>query len=175
LRATVKSAVKYAKTNGHMKLRMISGDHIETARVTALKAGILEEADDQDRQEYAVMHADTFEQKVGLNEDDKIADMQMFRTIMNDLRVLARAKPIHKFMIVEGLKQMGRNVVVTGDGINDVKAILAADVGLAMGSGCSAVKETSDVILTNDDFEATIKSIMWGRNIYNNVARFLQF
>jgi P-type Ca2+ transporter type 2C len=94
---------------------------------------------------------------------------------MNDLRVLARAKPIHKFMIVEGLKQMGRNVVVTGDGINDVKAILAADVGLAMGSGCSAVKETSDVILTNDDFEATIKSIMWGRNIYNNVARFLQF
>jgi P-type E1-E2 ATPase len=75
LRATVRSAVKHAKTNGHMKLRMISGDHIETARVTALKAGILEEADDQDRQEYAVMHADVFEQKVGLNEDDKIADM----------------------------------------------------------------------------------------------------
>ena len=68
---------------------------------------------------------------------------------------------------------MERNVVVTGDGINDVKAILAADVGLAMGSGCSAVKETSDVILINDDFEATIKSIMWGRNIYNNISRFL--
>jgi len=94
---------------------------------------------------------------------------------MNELKVLARAKPIHKYMIVEGLKQMGSNVVVTGEGINDVNAILAADVGLAMGSGCSAVKETSDVILTNDDFEATIKSIMWGRNIYNNIARFLQF
>lgn len=47
---------------------------------------------------------------------------------------------------------MGANVVVTGEGINDVNAILAADVGLAMGSGCSAVKETSDVILTDDDF-----------------------
>jgi Ca2+-transporting ATPase len=94
---------------------------------------------------------------------------------MNDLRVLARAKPIHKFMIVEGLKQMGRNVAVTGDGINDIKAILAAHVGLSMGSGCSAIRETSDVILVHDDFEATVKSIMWGRNIYNNIARFLQF
>lgn len=68
---------------------------------------------------------------------------------------------------------MGANVVVTGEGINDVNAILAADVGLAMGSGCSAVKECSDVILTDDDFQSTIKSIMWGRNIYNNVSRFL--
>lgn len=94
---------------------------------------------------------------------------------MNDLRVLGRAKPIHKYMIVEGLKHMGCNVVVTGEGINDVNAILAANVGLAMGSGCSAIKETSDVILTNDDFESSIKSIMWGRNIYNNISRFLQF
>lgn len=94
---------------------------------------------------------------------------------MNDLKVLARAKPVHKYMIVKGLRDLGKNVVVTGDGINDVKAILGANVGLAMGSGCSAVKETSDVILTNDDFEATLKAIMWGRNIYNNIARFLQF
>lgn len=99
----------------------------------------------------------------------------MFRQIMHELKVLGRAKPIHKYMIVEGLKQMGKNVVVTGEGINDVNAILAADVGLAMGSGCSAIKETSDIILTNDEFEATIKSIMWGRNIYNNISRFLQF
>ena len=78
-------------------------------------------------------------------------------------------------MITQALKDCGCNVVVTGDGINDQKAILAADVGMAMGSGCSAIKESSDIILTNDDFEATIKSIMWGRNIYNNIGRFLQF
>jgi len=92
---------------------------------------------------------------------------------MKDMKVIARARPHHKYMIVQGLKDIGRNVVVTGDGINDVKAILAADVGLAMGSGCSAAKETSDMILTGDDFEATIKAVMWGRNIYHNVARFL--
>jgi len=92
---------------------------------------------------------------------------------MSELKVLARAKPHHKYMIVHGLKEIGRNVVVTGDGINDVKAILAADVGLAMGSGCSAAKETSDMILTGDDFEATVRAVMWGRNIYENVGRFL--
>lgn len=64
-------------------------------------------------------------------------------------------------------------MVCTGDGINDVKAILEATVGLSMGSGCSAAKETSDMILTGDDFEATITAVMWGRNIYHNIGRFL--
>ena len=163
--------MKHAQANNNMNIRIISGDHLETAKQVAKKAGVLSE--EESNSEYAVMHAEKFEVKVGMNEEGKVADMQTFRTIMNDLKVVARAKPVHKFMIVEGLKQMERNVVVTGDGINDVKAILAADVGLAMGSGCSAVKETSDVILINDDFEATIKSIMWGRNIYNNISRFL--
>lgn len=70
---------------------------------------------------------------------------------------------------------MNKDVVVTGDGINDVKAIQSATVGLAMGSGCSAAKEVSDMILTGDDFEATLRSVMWGRNIYHNIGRFLQF
>jgi Ca2+ transporting ATPase len=78
-------------------------------------------------------------------------------------------------MMTVGLKELNRNVVETGDGINDVTAIVQATVGLAMGSGCSAAKEVSDIILTNDDFEATLKSVMWGRNIYHNIGRFLQF
>lgn len=56
-----------------------------------------------------------------------------------------------------------------------MNAIIAADVGLAMGSGCSAAKDKADLILINDDFQATIDSVMWGRNIYHNVGRFLQF
>ena len=71
--------------------------------------------------------------------------------------------------MIVGLKNLGKKVSVTGDGINDIEAIEAADVGLGMGSGCSAVKAVSDLILTNDDFEASLKAIMWGRNIYHNV------
>lgn len=70
---------------------------------------------------------------------------------------------------------MGRVVAATGEGINDVSALRRADVGLAMGSGCSAAKEAASLVLTDDDFEASLRGIMWGRNIFHNVARFLQF
>lgn len=71
--------------------------------------------------------------------------------------------------------QKPRVVTVTGEGINDVLALEVADVGLAMGNGCSAAKEKADLILTDNDFEASLRAIMWGRNIYHNVSRFLQF
>ena len=171
IRPMVKSAVGYARDQGQMNIRLISGDHIETATAAAMKAGILSSS--ERGQEYAVMHADDFENKVGKNGEDQVNDIQTFSNIMKELKVIARAKPYRKHMIVHGLKQIGKNVCVTGDGINDVKAILAADVGLAMGSGCSAAKETADMILIGDDFEATIKAVMWGRNIFHNVARFL--
>lgn len=70
------------------------------------------------------MHADQFEQAIGgFTHDESIADIQRFSEIMQDLRVLARAKPEHKHMIVAGLKELNKTVVVTGDGINDVKSI----------------------------------------------------
>jgi len=68
---------------------------------------------------------------------------------------------------------IGKCVTVTGEGINDVRALDEADVGLAMGNGCSAAKEVADLILTDNDFEAVIRAIMWGRNIFHNVSRFL--
>jgi len=77
--------------------------------------------------------------------------------------------------LVIGLKELGRAVAVTGEGINDVDALRNADVGFAMGSGVSVAKEASDMILTDDNFEATMKAVMWGRNIYDNVRRFIQF
>lgn len=86
---------------------------------------------------------------------------------------MARATANDKYLLIVGLKNLGKKVSVTGDGINDIEALNASDVGLGMGSGCSAVKDASDLILTNDDFEACLKSIMWGRNIYHNVSRFL--
>jgi P-type E1-E2 ATPase len=62
---------------------------------------------------------------------------------------------------------------VTGDGINDIDALRYASVGFAMGSGVSAAKDAADMILTDDNFEATMKAVMWGRNIYDNVRRFI--
>lgn len=75
--------------------------------------------------------------------------------------------------MVVGLKELGKAVAVTGDGINDVDALRASDVGFAMGTGCSIAKDASDMILINDNFESTMKAVMWGRNIYANVKRFI--
>jgi P-type E1-E2 ATPase len=89
--------------------------------------------------------------------------------------VLARATPLDKEILVRGLKFRKKSVAATGEGIADVKFLTKADVGIAMGSGCSAAKEAADLILTDSDFEATINAVMWGRNIYHNISRFLQF
>jgi len=92
--------------------------------------------------------------------------------IIPELKVIARANAHDKLLMVVGLKDMGQVVAATGDGIN-IEALKNADVGLSMGSGCAAAKLASDLILTEDDFESSIRAIMWGRNIYHNVTRFL--
>jgi len=102
-----------------------------------------------------------------------IQNKKEFQQIAVRLRVLARAVPKDKNLLVVGLKELGRAVAVTGDGINDVDALRNANVGFAMGSGCSMAKDASDMILTEDNFEATMKAVMWGRNIYDNIRRFI--
>jgi len=91
------------------------------------------------------------------------------------VKVITRANSDDKLLMTIGLKNIGRTVAVTGDGINDIDALEQADVGLAMGSGCSAAKNASSLILAGDDFESAIRAVMWGRNIYHNCGRFLQF
>ena len=86
---------------------------------------------------------------------------------------MARAVPYDKYLLVVGLKEIGRTVAVTGDGINDVDALKASDVGFAMGSGCSVAKDAADMILIDDNFESTMNAVMWGRNIYASVRRFI--
>jgi len=91
------------------------------------------------------------------------------------LKVIARATAYDKYLLVVGLKDLGRTVATIGEGLNDLDALQNADVGFAMGSGVSFAKDNSDMILINDNFEATMNGVMWGRNIYQNVRRFIQF
>lgn len=182
LRPRVGSCIAYARENAYLNIRLVSGDHIDTARMVAIKAGILKSSESGSR--HAVMHAKDFRQEVGqlkhvrTDDDELIVELEnieRFRQIVHDLRVLARADATDKYILVTGLQQIGRKVAATGDGINDIDAIKKADVGISMGSGVAAAKEVSDIILTGDDFEASLRAVMWGRNIYNNITRFLQF
>lgn len=183
LRPNVKSVVNAVKQKGHVNVRMISGDHYETAKKVAVKAGILTDADLQNQN--SVMDAEDFRNLVGRLDQKQIDGVNEIRyslekeenffAILEDVKVLTRATSDDKLLMVIGLKNCGKTVAVTGDGINDIDALEHADVGLAMGSGCSAAKQASSLILTNDDFESAIRGIMWGRNIYHNVGRFLQF
>mgnify|MGYP002630932724 CR=1 FL=1 len=183
LRDVVASAVSHARVDAKITVRLVSGDHLETAKAVAERAGILtaEEAGEP----FACMHAEDFRAAVGnlhmsVDEDGvEVATVENAAHFREDiypaLRVLARATAADKHLLVAGLKSMARVVAATGEGINDVAALRRADVGLAMGSGCSAAKEAASLVLTDDDFQASLRGIMWGRNIFHNVARFLQF
>ena len=86
------------------------------------------------------------------NQKMIIANKKEFIQIQNRLRVLGRAIPYDKNLLVVGLREQGKYVAVTGDGINDIDALRSADVGFAMGSGSSAAKDASDMILITNDF-----------------------
>ncbi|KAH9148352.1 hypothetical protein AeNC1_019406, partial [Aphanomyces euteiches] len=92
------------------------------------------------------------------------------------LRVLARSSPKDKHTLVSGLKIAGEVVAVTGDGTNDAPALKKADVGFAMGiCGTAVAKDASDIILMDDNFKSIVNAVKWGRNVYDSIAKFLQF
>ena len=106
---------------------------------------------------------------------DKIKDMNNFMKITENLRVLARSQPIHKYALVLGLKELKNVVAVTGDGTNDAPALSKSDVGFAMFAGTDIAKEASDIIIMDNNFSSIVTAIIYGRNIYDNIRKFLQF
>lgn len=100
--------------------------------------------------------------------------MKAFLNVWKTLRVLARSRPEDKYLLVTALKAVGDVVAVTGDGTNDAPALKKADVGFAMGiTGTEVAKSAADIILIDDNFASIIKACLWGRNIYDNIRKFL--
>lgn len=107
---------------------------------------------------------------------DTIANGEEFDKIYPNLDVLARSRPEDKYALVTGLIERGHVVAVTGDGTNDAPALKKADVGFAMGlAGTEVAKQASSIILLDDNFNSIVKAVLWGRNIYDSIKKFLQF
>jgi magnesium-transporting ATPase (P-type) len=138
--------------------------------------------------------ANPADEEAGRGADQTPVNMEAFEAIAGSLKVLARATPAEKRLFVAGLKALPqdplrslaqdraenkesarREVACTGAHQRDAQTLREATVGFAMGYGCSAARDASDVILTDGDLEAALRAVMWGRNVYNNVSRFLQF
>ncbi|KAK2627109.1 hypothetical protein QTJ16_003075 [Diplocarpon rosae] len=162
VRPGVPEAVAQCQFAG-VKVRMVTGDNIITARAIARECGIVGASDDADD---LVMEGPEFR---------KLSDAAMLQ-ILPRLAVLARSSPQDKQILVQKLRSMSETVAVTGDGTNDGPALKAADVGFSMGiAGTEVAKEASAIILMDDNFASIVKALMWGRAVNDAVAKFLQF
>lgn len=173
VRPEVPEAIKQCQRAG-ITVRMVTGDNVNTARAIATKCGIIKPGDG-----FLVMEGKQFNAYIKDSNDQVI--QSKLDEIWPKLRVLARSQPIDKYNLVKGIiaskVTANREVVaVTGDGTNDGPALKKADVGFAMGiAGTDVAKEASDIILTDDNFSSIVKAVMWGRNVYDSISKFLQF
>ncbi|XP_045780106.1 plasma membrane calcium-transporting ATPase 2 isoform X7 [Maniola jurtina] len=173
VRPEVPEAIRKCQKAG-ITVRMVTGDNVNTARSIAVKCGILKPTDD-----FLILEGKEFNTRIR----DANGDVQqhLLDKVWPKLRVLARSSPTDKYTLVKGMIESKafdkREVVaVTGDGTNDGPALKKADVGFAMGiAGTDVAKEASDIILTDDNFSSIVKAVMWGRNVYDSIAKFLQF
>ncbi|MGH7196814.1 MAG: cation-translocating P-type ATPase [Candidatus Saccharimonadales bacterium] len=155
-RVEVKEVITRVQSEAGMRVVMITGDNIETAKAVARELGIEGEA--LSGMELENLSDDEFKRKV------------------ETVSVYARVDPEHKIRIVRTLQHNGHQVAMTGDGVNDAPAIKAADIGVAMGiTGTDAAKEASDMILLDDQFLTIIKAVEEGRGIFDNVRKFVNF
>ena len=113
--------------------------------------------------------------KIQSIKKDSIKNLENFKAITQNLLVLARSQPLHKYALVLGLKSLGYVVAVTGDGTNDAPALSKSDVGFAMIEGTDIAKEASDIVILDNNFSSIIIAIIYGRSIYENIRKFLQF
>lgn len=158
---------------------MVTGDNITTAKAIAVNCGIITEAEKSDPR-VCVEGPEFYKMMGGLldenEETERIKNMKKFIEYMPYVKVMARSRPEDKYLLVTGLKNNGATVAVTGDGTNDAPALKKADVGFGMFlTGTDTCKNAADILILDDSFNSVVSACSWGRNVYDNIQRFLQF
>lgn len=203
LRTDVPSSIATCKRAG-ITVRMVTGDNLLTAMAISKLAGIITEEEINESKkineknssllnttfksiditspialsgnEFRVLSGGLTSKK----EQDKVVielnDIEKFKKTVSKLKIIARASPEDKFLLVFGLKKTNNIVAVTGDGTNDAPALKTAHVGFAMGKrGTDIAKEAADIILLDDSFSSIITACKFGRNVYDCIRKFIQF
>ena len=147
--------------NAGIKVKIVTGDTIGTAREIGRQIGLWTDEDTDD----AIISGVEF---AALSDEALLQRVQK-------LKIIARARPMDKKRLVEALQQKGEVVAVTGDGTNDAPALKAAHVGLSMGDGTAVAKEASDITIIDNSFASIGRAVMWGRSLYQNIQRFILF
>ncbi|MFO0844584.1 MAG: cation-translocating P-type ATPase [Gemmataceae bacterium] len=185
LREDVKEAIDRCRAAG-IEVKMITGDNVETARAIAHNIGLVDGLDAPiDTDDAKVLTSPRFnaefERLKALRgkaspTPQEQAEQEAIVGRLTGLRVLARARPLDKYKMVELLQERQEVVAMTGDGTNDAPSLKKADVGLAMGiAGTEVAKEASKIVLLDDAFSTIVSAVKWGRSLYENIQRFIQF
>ncbi|MDD5072035.1 MAG: HAD-IC family P-type ATPase, partial [Patescibacteria group bacterium] len=157
LRPETKETIQICRQAG-IRPVIITGDHALTARAIAKEVGIEAKAEN--------IITGEFLEKI---EDKKLEEL------VKKIDIYARVSPHHKLRIVKALQARGEVVAMTGDGINDSPALKAADIGVALGTGTDIAKETSDIVLLDNNFKTIVAAVLEGRIIFSNIRKVITY
>lgn len=161
VREDVPAAVEEVAEAG-IKVKIVTGDTPGTAREIGRKIGLWDDSRDSERN--IITGA----------ELSSLSDKEL-KERAEELKIIARARPMDKKRLVEALQANREIVAVTGDGTNDAPALKSAHVGLSMGDGTSVAKEASDITIIDNSFASIVRAVLWGRTLYRNIQRFILF